>query len=95
MYKVAERVGWQKQSAIMAYLLCGIVFFAGGGGYLFPWKGLAIMFASPLKSALDITVSSSLWYFSFIIANLAFILLYIFLAIVLKLDFSALKEKNI
>jgi len=94
MYKIADRVGWQKKSNIMAYLLTGIVFFAGNGQYIFPWKGGSIMFASPM-TGLGITVPQVQWYLTVIISEFAFLIFWVLLAVVLRLDLSAFKDKTL
>lgn len=94
LFKVANKVGWQKKSSIMAYLLTGVVFFAGNGQYIFPWKGGSIMFASPM-TGLGITVPQAEWYITVVISQMAFLAVYILMAVVLRLDFSAFKNKEL
>ena len=94
MYKMADKVGWQKRSNVMAYLLTGIMFFAGSGQYIFPWKGGSIMFASPM-TGLGITVPQVEWYLTVLISEIAFLIFWILLAFVMRLDFSAFKDKTL
>lgn len=94
MYKIADKVGLEKRSNLMAYMLTGIVLFAGNGGYLFPWKGGSIMFASPL-TGLGVTIPQVQWYSIVIVSTIAFIAFWILLAFVMRLDVSGFKNEDL
>lgn len=94
MYKIADKVGYQRRSTIMAYILTGIVFFAGNGQYIFPWKVGSIMFASPMTQ-MGIIVPQGQWYLTVIISQLAFLLFFVLMAFVLRLDLSAFRDKEL
>ena len=94
MYKVTEKVGIEKKSQLIAYILVGIVFFAGNGGYLFPWKGGSIMFSGTVLEAIGV-IPQTEWYFALIFSHIAFLILFLIMGKVLRLDVSPLKNENI
>lgn len=95
MYKVADKVGYQKRSLAMAYILCGIVFFAGNGGYLFPFHGGSIMFSGTVKETTGI-ISNFQWYFAVVWSHIAFLIFYLVLGkFVLRIDTAPLRRKDV
>lgn len=95
MYKVADKLDLKKRSLIMAYILCGIVFFAGNGGYLFPFKGGSIMFSGTIKEVAG-TIPNLEWYFAVIWSHLAFLILYVFMGrFVLRLHAEAFRRPDV
>jgi len=96
MYSVASKVGYQKRSKEMAYLLVGVLFFASSGSYIFPWSSSAIMFSASTTAALGITAIDPVqWYFSVTVYGVGIFILWLALAYIMKIDLSPFRKKEL
>ena len=94
-YKVAEKVGFQKRSWEVAYLLTGIIFMAGCGSYVFPFHAGAIMFTGTVAQATG-GIGNAEWYFGIFFSSVVFLVLYILAGrFVVRIDVSPLKRSDV
>lgn len=90
IYKIADQVGFKRHSKEVGYLLAGVIFFAGMGAYLFPFKPALLAFSGGYVSVLG-ELDQAGYYFGFIAANIVFFIAYLILGRVVRFDISKMQ----
>lgn len=90
VYKIADQVGFKRHSKEVGYLLAGIIFFAGMGAYLFPFKPALLAFSGGYVSVMG-ELDQTGYYFGFIVANIVFFAAYLLIGRVVKFDISKMQ----
>ncbi len=85
VYKIADQVGLKRHSKEVGYLLTGVIFFAGMGAYLFPFKPAILGFSGGYVSVMG-ELDQMRYYFGFIVANIIFFVAYLIFGRIIKFD---------
>lgn len=95
MYRVADKVGYQRRSWEVAYMITGIIFMAANGNYVFPFHAGSIMYSGTVAQVTGV-IPNAQWYFSVIFTNLVSAAMYMLAGkFIFRIDVEPLRRSDV